>query len=263
MLRLRMSLGIRCRGHRRGHAVANGGIVAVPPTNRGERQAATDGVGQSSWRSAPTPASTQLRPRDSSPRLIVSQVRIAASSRPSAAGADQSPGEWQRPPPTAPSRQSPDPGGSRASIPCPHRCPGAKSTCASSSRLSDGVSSTEAAIRSPLSPKVPSCPVAIRRAFSLGAAPEPSETTTSGPSSSQRSSGRLAAERSVQAQSSCLRVAPRAALPAATASLRRGVFRVRLTTVLRAHPHIFAQRGQKRGAHRLDRIAARKHGSEW
>jgi hypothetical protein len=80
--------------------------------------------------------------------------------------------------------------------------PGSKSTWASSSRLFDGVFSTAAETRSPLSPKVPSCPVAISRAFSFGDPPEPSETTTSGPSSSQRSKGRLAAERSVHFQSS-------------------------------------------------------------
>ena len=57
-----------------------------------------------------------------------------------------------------------------------------RSTRASNSRLSTGVSSTVVEKRSPLSPNVPAWPVAIRRAFSFGLAPEPSETTTSGPS---------------------------------------------------------------------------------
>ena len=56
--------------------------------------------------------------------------------------------------------------------------------------------------RSPLSPNVPSWPLAIMRALSFGAAPVPSETTTKGPSSSHRSRGRSAAERRVHAQSS-------------------------------------------------------------
>src|SRR6476646_10721364 len=78
---------------------------------------------------------------------------------------------------------------------------GAKSTRARSSRLFEGVTSTFAVMRSPLSPKVPSCPVATRRALSFGL-PERSETTTKGPSSSHRNNGRLAAERRVHSQSS-------------------------------------------------------------
>ena len=84
----------------------------------------------------------------------------------------------------------------------PASLPDPKSTRASSSRLLDGVSSTAVEKRSPFSPKVPAWPVAMIRAFSFGLAPEPSESTMSGPSSSQRSKGRLAAERSVHAQSS-------------------------------------------------------------
>ena len=98
-------------------------------------------------------------------------------------------------------------------------------------------------------------PVAIRRAFSLGCAPDPSETTTSGPSSSQRSRGRLAAERSVQAQSSFWAFAG--------ARLRRQPLHHFIQRVQReidngavANAHIFAQRRQKRRAHRLHRIAA-------
>jgi len=79
---------------------------------------------------------------------------------------------------------------------------GWKSTRASNSRLVDGVSSTAMEKRSPFSPKVPAWPVATIRAFNFGLAPEASVSTTRGPSSSQRSKGRLAAERSVQAQSS-------------------------------------------------------------
>jgi hypothetical protein len=152
---------------------------------------------------------------DQSTRRIVNPIsRRYTRALPSQ---DESP----RQPPTAPSRQSPDPGGSPASIPCPRRCPGQNPPApairgcwpASLPPRRDALAALA---------KVPSCPVAIRRAFSFGAAPEPSETTTSGPSSSQRSSGRLAAERSVQASSRpaahCRRAAPRAA----TASLHRG-----------------------------------------
>ena len=168
----------------------------------------------------------------------------------------------RRQPRTARNRHSPDPGGNQASIPCRPSVSGAKSTRASNSRLLEGVFSTDAVMRSPLSPNVPSCPVAIRRAFSFGCAPEPSETTTSGPSSSQRSRGRLAAERSVHAQSSFWRIGG--------ARLSRQPLHHFIESVqgeiddgAAADPHIFAQRGQERSAHRLDCIAARARFAEW
>ena len=118
--------------------------------------------------------------------------------------------------------------------------PGAKSTWASSSRLLEGVSSTVAEMRSPLSPKVPSCPVATRRAFSLAALPVPSETITRGPSSSQRSRGRLAAERRVHAQSSFCALASRGSVGSHCIT-SYSVFRVRFTTVL-ARTRTFSRR---------------------
>jgi hypothetical protein len=65
----------------------------------------------------------------------------------------------------------------------------------------------------------------------LGVAPEPSETTTSGPSSSQRSKGRLAAERKVHFQSSCSALPARGSAGSHCITSYK-VLKVRLTTVL-------------------------------
>ncbi len=129
---------------------------------------------------------------------------------------------------------------------------GAKSTRASNSLLSEGVFSTLAVNRSPLSPNVPSCPVAISRAFSLGRPPGRSETTTSGPSSSQRNRGRFAAERSVHSQSSFIALTPAVAW-ATIASLQQGVQRQVYNSVS-TNPHVLPQRRQEGCVHRLNGV---------
>ena len=126
----------RVRNHR-GHPVAHRRI-AVAPRNRGIRQHRRYAVSAIARQGGPSPRSSPPRPRSSSPRCIVSELRTAASSSPSSPRATALRDELPPQPPTAPSRQIPDPGGSPASIPCRHRVPGAKSTRASNSRLSDG-----------------------------------------------------------------------------------------------------------------------------
>ena len=68
-------------------------------------------------------------------------------------------------------------------------------------------------------------------AFKRGDPPAPSDTTTSGPSSSQRSSGRLAAARNVHFQSSCCALPDRGSAGSHCIT-SYSVFSVRLTTAL-------------------------------
>ena len=189
----------RCKGQHRGRSTSGDGPAMRPST-------------------AVEPTSASI----ASPKCIVSELRIAASSSPSS--------------PALVTLRVNGHGGHRL-----HRAGKAQILAEAQHRLHAGIGIRA---QNPRAPAIRGCRAAYpplrrrsarrsRRRFLPGrspsagpsvwaCAPEPSETTTSGPSSSQRSSGRLAAERSVQAQSSFCALRGARLRPAATASLRRG-----------------------------------------